>query len=116
MDRSELQRIVYEAVADFNLRSGLPEPVVPADETPLLGEDSELTSLALVNLIVEVEQHLEDGLEIVITLADDRAMSRRRSPFSTIGTLIDYVEELLRSSGLDDEDSSVAGPVALRYQ
>jgi acyl carrier protein len=86
------------------VRSRLAEAggAVPADlgeGTRLVGEHAVLTSLALVSLIVEVEQTLEDDFGATVTLADERALSQRHSPFRTIGTLADYVGRLLAEGG-----------------
>jgi len=64
-------------------------------DSPLYGKGSELDSIGLVNLIVALEQNIEDELELSITLADERAMSQKHSPFRTIGSLADYIEKLL---------------------
>ena len=65
-------------------------------ETRLFGGNSKLDSLGLVNLIVAVEQNIEDEFDITITLADERSMSQKHSPFRTVGSLVDYIEMLLK--------------------
>jgi len=65
-------------------------------DTTIYGNDSRLDSLGLINLIVAVEQNIEDEFDVTITLADDRAMSQKRSPFNTVGTLTNYIEILLK--------------------
>ena len=57
----------------------------------LLGKKSILDSLSLVTLIVVIEQKLKEEQDILITIADERAMSQHKSPFRTVGTLADYV-------------------------
>jgi hypothetical protein len=74
---------------------GEPEPAEIGESTRLVGEHAVLTSLALVSLIVEVEQTVEDEWGAVLTLADERAMSQQHSPFRSIGTLAEWVERLL---------------------
>jgi acyl carrier protein len=69
------------------------------DELTLLGPGSALDSLGLVTLIVDVEQRLADEYDVSITLASENAMSRRQSPFRTVGTLADYITELATGSG-----------------
>jgi hypothetical protein len=64
-------------------------------ETRLFGTNSLLDSAALVSLLVEVEQQVNDTVGAEILLADDRAMSQTRSPFRSIGTLAEYVVMLL---------------------
>jgi acyl carrier protein len=64
-------------------------------ETTLYGKKSILDSLGLVSLIVAVETAIEEELDVSITLADEKAMSQKNSPFKTIGTLADYIFLLL---------------------
>jgi len=61
----------------------------------IYGDNSPLDSLALVSLIVAVEQSMEDEFGITITIADERAMSLDNSPFRSVGSLADYIEDLL---------------------
>ena len=61
----------------------------------IYGDNSPLDSLALVSLIVAVEQSMEDEFGITITLADERAMSLDNSPFRSVASLAGYIEELL---------------------
>lgn len=65
------------------------------EETRLIGQGAILDSLGLVSLIVEVEQRLSDELGIHLILADERAMSQKRSPFRSIGALADYIYDLM---------------------
>jgi D-alanine--poly(phosphoribitol) ligase subunit 2 len=64
-------------------------------DAPLYGPEGVLDSLALVRLIVSIEMAVEDRFDVALTLASERAMSQKRSPFLTVGTLAAYIEELL---------------------
>ena len=64
------------------------------EATVLVGPEATLDSLGVVSLIVEVEQRLEMEHEVSVTLASDKAMSQRSSPFRTVGVLADYICEL----------------------
>jgi acyl carrier protein len=66
------------------------------EHTRLFGGDGILDSLSLVSFIVSVEEALEDQYGISVILADEKAMSRRTSPFSRISYLIDYIFELIK--------------------
>lgn len=60
--------------------------------TTLFGENSELDSMGLVNIVVDVESRLlDEGYEISLT--SEKAMSRRNSPFRTITTLAEFIKE-----------------------
>jgi len=67
----------------------------PEMSTNLYGSEGNLDSLALVRLAVELEEAISDEFDKDITIVDDRAMSQKRSPFKTVGSLIDYLMLLL---------------------
>jgi len=69
-------------------------------DTPLFGEKGILDSMGLVSLVVAVEQAIEESMGVSISLADEKALSQKNSPFKTIGTLAEY------SEGLISEDSN----------
>jgi len=89
----ECTDLVCEIYKQF-LPPGQPSPEVKG-ETRLFGDNALLDSAALVSLLVEVEQQINDAVGTDIVLADDRAMSQKRSPFRNIGTLAEYVVMLL---------------------
>jgi hypothetical protein len=53
----------------------------------------------LVNLIVLVEEKIQQGFGVGITLVDERAMSQSKSPFRTLGSLAEFVQEQLNEHG-----------------
>lgn len=95
LDRNGSIEMIVDAVqAQIDLDGS--EVAGPVDEaTILLGEDAPIDSLGLVNVIIEVEQGVLDGYGASIIVVDERAMSMTNSPFRTVGTLADYVIELV---------------------
>jgi acyl carrier protein len=67
-------------------------------DTLLFGKHGRLDSLGLVNLIVAIEEEIEEQFGILITLADEKAMSQKKSPFRTIESLADYIRILLEEN------------------
>lgn len=61
----------------------------------LFGGDGLLDSIGLVSFVVEVEEKLEDEFDVSVVLADEKAMSRRTSPFARISYLADYILEVV---------------------
>lgn len=57
----------------------------------LYGTAGALDSMGLVSLIVEVETEIHEQYAIPLTLVSNSAMSAQRSPFSTVGSMADYV-------------------------
>lgn len=65
------------------------------ENVKLFGGDGLLDSIGLVSYVVEVEEKLEDEYDISVVLADEKAMSRRTSPFARISYLADYILEVV---------------------
>lgn len=69
------------------------------EQTELFGESGLLDSVGLVSLVVAVEQTIEDEFGVTMSLADERAMAQRKSPYRTIATLAAYAQKLLDAAG-----------------
>lgn len=93
--REKVTEIVYQSLKDLNLQIGSGELENPNSETRLYGAKSEIDSIHLVILIVDIEERIAEVFGKDIILADERAMSLSRSPFGRAGTLVDYIEQLL---------------------
>ena len=91
----EIQEAVYDAVREINEQADEKMRLELSSHTILIGDGSMLDSIGLVTLIVTAEQNIEDRFDVSLTLADEKAMSQKQSPFRTIGSLIDYIEVLL---------------------
>jgi len=65
------------------------------ENTVLFGENSNIDSLSLVSVIVDLETifSVEHGFDISLT--DDRAMTRKISPFDSINSMVVYIDELI---------------------
>ncbi len=94
--RDEVLGIVFEALESLNQELEPDERVEIGPTTALFGPDAKLDSLSLVSVIVDVETALTVKWDAPISLTDDRAMSREISPFDDVGTLGDYILELLQ--------------------
>lgn len=95
-----IKELIIKSVDDY-LESESIEAVVTTD-TVLFGAESTLDSIGLVNIIIDIESKLAN-LGYRISLTSDSAMSRRRSPFRTVGTLADFILEQINSKGAHDE-------------
>jgi acyl carrier protein len=86
--------VIFRALEAVNLEREPDDQVPISTSTPLFGVDAALDSLEFVSVITDVETavNLEHGLDV--SLADDRAMTRPLSPYSTVTTLRDYILEL----------------------
>jgi len=98
-ETSQILAAIYKAIEEFNLARQETDRLESSPETRLFGSGAKLDSLALVHLLVGIEQQINDTFRVNLTLASDRAMSRQRSPFRTVQTLAEFVGELLAEQG-----------------
>lgn len=98
INRQTVLRLVFETMDEIN--ETLPEDrqLEKSNGTQLLGRDGKLDSLGLVSFIILLEQRIDEELGRGITLADERAMSRSKSPFRNVENLTDYILELLEET------------------
>jgi acyl carrier protein len=89
--RDDAYKIVVASLNEVFAQVGEAPPASINDQTVLVGPDAVLDSLGVVQLIVEVEQRVEGEHSISVTLANDKAMSQKNSPFRTVGVLTDHV-------------------------
>ena len=73
----------------------LPDQDLPGDEEPLFGADAKLDSMQIVSFVADVEEVINEKFSTQIILADERALSRSKSPFRHLSALAEYVAERL---------------------
>jgi acyl carrier protein len=98
-EEERIAKAVYAAVDELNEQ--LPKGVLVEKslDAPLYGATGKLESLDFVTLIMEVEEKINAEFGTDITIADENLLSKQKSPFSTLRTLIEYLEELLKQQG-----------------
>ncbi len=103
VQRSIVVELIVTSAQDVLMMKDGMDAALPEinEETRLIGQNAILDSLGLVSLIVEVEQHVADDLGVTLILADERAMSQKRSPFRSIGSLADYICDLVAEQGVN---------------
>ncbi len=89
----QIVQIIFTCIGDINVEEGT--NISKNLNTNLMGSDSELDSFGLVDLIVSVEEAINLEFNVSITLADEKAMSQRNSPFKNIDSLSNYIVELV---------------------
>jgi acyl carrier protein len=98
LDRSTAIAIVVASLTSVLEMNDEPVPEGIDETTVIVGDGAVIDSLGVVSLIVEIEEALETAHELAVTLASDKAMSQRTSPFRTVGVLADYVCEVAKES------------------
>ena len=95
MDKKLITNLVFDAIEEFNDLNTEDINLLKDLDCKLFGEEGQLDSLGLVNFIITVEQIIEDELEVNITIADDKAMSQKHSPFRSVDSLVNYLVLIL---------------------
>src|SRR5882757_6183543 len=90
IDQKAALEIVLSALRDAVDQNGGDVSGV-TEETVIVGPEAVIDSIGVVSLIVDIEQRLEMDHQISVTLASDRAMSQRNSPFRTPAVLADHI-------------------------
>ena len=97
--KTRVAELVYSVVDEINEDLSDRQKLAKSLDCVLFGEGGSLDSLGLVNLIVSTEQRLSDTFGVSITLADERAISQTNSPFTSIGSFVEYIEKRLKDEG-----------------
>ncbi len=99
-NRERIVSAVYSAVDDLNDQLPAGVAIEKSPDAPLYGKSGKLESLDFVTFIMEVEEKVraEFGVDVMIT--DENLLSKEKSPFSTLGTLTEYLEGVLKESGV----------------
>lgn len=95
MEKGKIREVIYASMRIINEQKDRGDRLELREDTCLLGRESKLDSLGLVNLIVDIEQRLSDGFGVEISLTDERAMSPENSPFMSVKSLTDYISSLV---------------------
>lgn len=92
-NRNSVLSTIFSVIEEINESLEPTEQISKNENTVLFGKDGVLDSIGLVNLIVALEQKIESNWGRSVVLADEKAMSRKTSPFRTVAFLVDYVAE-----------------------
>lgn len=96
MTEKEINEIIFKIIDDINQQNDI--LIVKDENTQLFGKNSDLDSLILVNLIIDLEATFSSEYDLEISLTDDKAMMREKSPFDSIKSLSDYIHELVNEN------------------
>jgi len=91
MDREEALKVVVACLKDAVEQFGGTDAPEITSDTVIVGQGAVLDSIGVVSLIVDIEQRLEMDHDISVTLASEKAMSQRNSPFRNVGVLAEHV-------------------------
>lgn len=88
-----ITKLILEVVKEVGEDQEKEELTNATDDTLLFGEN--LDSMGIVFLVTDLESRISDELDVDLTLADERAMSQKTSPFRSVKTLTKYITMLI---------------------
>lgn len=100
--RERILKAVYAAVDELNKQLPKGAVIEKSTDAILYGKLGKLESLDFVTFIMEVESKIKDEFGIDLVMTDENLLSKQHSPFSTLGTLTDYLDDLLNASETGD--------------
>ena len=92
---SSAQTILDEAIDEVNIHQEDSAKIHKSHATPLLEDGSNVDSLALVRLLLEIERLVEEKTGKTVVVVDESAFEAEQSPFATVGTLLRHIESLM---------------------
>jgi hypothetical protein len=94
--RADILAIVMAAAEDLNATQPDDDRYDPAETTLLAGDGGALSSLAVVTLILGVEERLSEALARPVTLFDESLIAQPDGPFRTVGSFVDHILTVVR--------------------
>ena len=93
--KNKVIKTILETINEYNDGLSKNEQISSDFGSSIYGGSSNLDSMGLVSFIVGLEQSIEDKFDQSISLADEKAMSQKSSPYQNINSLADYILKLL---------------------
>lgn len=92
---SQILDLIIRSVKEIGAEQKNRHLINAQPDTELYGKNGYLDSLALLRLIVVIEDKISSEMGKDIYIADEQTMSKASSPFRTIDTLVKHIEERL---------------------
>ncbi len=93
--KNKIIHALFAAIDELNEIRPSDQALEKSSETVLFGAGGQLDSIGLVTFLVSAERNIAEIVGHPVTIADERAMSQRNSPFRTIDSLAEYIVSLL---------------------
>ncbi len=88
-----IEEIIYPVLQEFKEEEEFDYELSP--ELKIFGDGAYFDSITLVRFVIAVQDKISELTDKTLILATPQAMSRSNSPFRTVTTLSEYIDELL---------------------
>jgi len=96
INKHRVLEVLFDAVDSVNELLDEDKQIAKSFDTVLIGDDSQLDSLGLINFILAVEEKVADEFNEIVVLADETLFDLPERPFRSIDALADYITNELR--------------------
>ncbi len=93
--KETIKEIILKSIIELNEDLEEDERLEVSEKTILFGEESRLDSLDFVNLVVTIEENIFNETGKSITIANEKAFSKKYNPFKDVERLAEFIQELL---------------------
>ena len=94
MELPTVRHTVIEALKLTNQSRSDDSQIRLTDSTPLFGKNGNLDSMALVALLMDIEDALQEQ-SIDVSLSNEKAISMFRTPFKDIPSITQYIHDVI---------------------
>ena len=94
----EIKELFEEAINELNEQLDDDRKIVCNEDTRFIGSKACIDSLSFVTLISILEELIDDKFGKSIHLVSEKAFSSKNSPFYSVETFTNYIEELLKEA------------------
>ena len=95
-NQERITKSIYAAVDKVNTQLPKGTRLDKSPDAVLYGKSGVLESLDFVTFIMEIEEQIQQEFGVDLMITDENLLSKEKSPFSTLGTLTDYLAEALK--------------------
>lgn len=93
--KPRIETVIFEVLDEINLQLPKGEKIEKTPAVVIFGNNAVLDSLGFINFIVLLEQYIENEFKRSVSLIGENTLMQESMPFSTIGSLTDYLSDLL---------------------
>lgn len=94
--QNPVRSLIYEVVDEINEMTAEDRQISKSADTVLIGKESAIDSLGLINLLVTLEDKVTAQYGISLRLSYE--IANPDAPFGTLGALIEYVSRKVENS------------------
>lgn len=94
LKRTDVLDLIKQCLIALNAERRDDDPIPIAEDTPLLGGESQLDSLTFVAFVADLEERLQASTGHDFVLVGELDASENRHPFRNVSTLADRIVEM----------------------